>query len=82
VPIPYRVDVADGAGNVIGNAATIIRTGFDHWLPLIQRLGVLAGDGWEDSALRDVLFRGRRPSRPPPRLVRKSMCSGESRLDV
>src|SRR5258708_5004910 len=42
VPIPYRVDVADGVGTVIGDAATIIRAGFDHWLALIQQLGVLA----------------------------------------
>lgn len=58
VPIPYRVDVADGDGTVIGDAAVIIRAGFDHWLPLIQQLGVLAGDGREDMALRDVLFPG------------------------
>jgi hypothetical protein len=58
VPIPYRVYVADGAGTVIGNAATIIRAGFDHWLPLIHQLGVLAGAGREDAALRDVLFPG------------------------
>jgi hypothetical protein len=58
VPIPYRVDVADGVGTVIGDAATIIRAGFDHWLPLIHQLGVLAGAGREDAALRDVLFPG------------------------
>jgi hypothetical protein len=56
VPIPYRVAVADGAGNVIGDAAAIIRAGFDHWLPLIHQLGVLAGAGRDDAALRDVLF--------------------------
>jgi hypothetical protein len=43
VPIPYGVDVADGTGAVIGNAADIIRAGFDHWLPLIKQLDVLAG---------------------------------------
>jgi hypothetical protein len=58
VPIPYRVDVADGAGTVIGDAATIIRAGFDHWLPLIHQLSVLAGAGQEDAALRDVLLPG------------------------
>lgn len=30
-----QVDVADGAGTVIEDVASIIRTGFDHWLPLI-----------------------------------------------
>lgn len=58
VPIPHRVDVADGTGTVIGDAATIIRAGFDYWLPLIRSLGVLAGAGHEDVALRDVLFHG------------------------
>ena len=58
VPIPYRVDVADGSGTVIGNAADIIRAGFDHWLPLIGQLGILAGAGRENAALRDVLFPG------------------------
>jgi hypothetical protein len=58
IPIPYRVDVAEGAGSVIGDAAIIIRAGFDHWLPLIHQLGVLADTGREDAALRDVLFPG------------------------
>jgi len=58
VPIPYRVDVADGAGTVIGNAADIIRGGFAHWLPLIKQLGVLDGTGREEEALREVLFPG------------------------
>jgi hypothetical protein len=56
-PIPYRVDVADGNGCVIGHAATIIRAGFDHWLPLIDQLGIIAGPGRDDGALRDILFR-------------------------
>jgi hypothetical protein len=60
-PIPYRVDVADGAGTVIGGAATIIRAGFDHWLPLIHQIGVLTGTSREDAALRDVLFPGQSP---------------------
>lgn len=58
IPIPYRVDVADGAGTIIGDAATIIRIGFDYWLPMIHQLGVLAGNGRDDAALRDVLFPG------------------------
>jgi len=58
VPIPYRVEVADGAGTIIGNAADIIKAGFDHWLPLIKQLGVLAGGGRDDEALRDVVFPG------------------------
>jgi hypothetical protein len=58
VPIPYRVDVADGSGTVIGDATNIIRTGFDHWLPVIRSLGILAGTGRDDVALRDVLFPG------------------------
>ncbi len=58
VPIPYRVDVADGSGTVIENAANIIRVGFDHWLFLINQLGILAGAGREDVALHYVLFPG------------------------
>jgi hypothetical protein len=58
VPIPYRVDIADGVGTVIGDAANIIRAGFDHWLPLIHQLGILAGAGRENAALRDILFPG------------------------
>jgi hypothetical protein len=57
-PIPYRVDVVDGAGNFLGSAADIIRTGFDHWLPVIWQLGILAGADREDENLRDVLFPG------------------------
>jgi hypothetical protein len=56
VPIPYRVDVANGTGTVIGNAVTLIRAGFDHWLRLIHQLGVIAGPGRDDEALREVLF--------------------------
>ena len=56
IPIPYRVDVATGTGTIIGDAATIIRAGFDHWLPLIHQLGVIAGPGRDDAALRDILF--------------------------
>ena len=59
MPIPYRVDIADGMGAVIGDAATVIRAGFDHWLPLIDRLGVLAGEGPDDDALLRVLFPGK-----------------------
>jgi len=59
VPIPYRVDIADGAGTVIGDAATIIRAGFNHWLPLIGQLGIVAGTGQEETSLRDILFPSR-----------------------
>ncbi len=58
IPIPYRVDVSEGAGAVIGNAADTIHAGFEHWLPLIKQLGVLDGGGREEAALRDVLFPG------------------------
>lgn len=57
VPIPYRVDIADATGAVIGDAGTIIQAGFNHWLPLIRELGVLDGDGAEETALRNVLFK-------------------------
>jgi hypothetical protein len=60
VPIPFRVDIADGTSAVIGDAASVIRAGFDHWLPLIRQLGILAGTGRDDIALRKVLF----PSEP------------------
>jgi hypothetical protein len=56
VPIPYRVDIVDGAGKNIGDAASIIRTGFDHWLPLIQKLGILSASSREDAELRTILF--------------------------
>ncbi len=51
VPIPFRVNVVDPAGMVLGNATDIIRNGFDHWLPLIDKLGVLSGKGKDDLAL-------------------------------
>lgn len=56
VPIPYWVDVVDGTNTIIGDAASILRAGFDHWLPLIDQLGVLGGNGRDDTALRDILF--------------------------
>ena len=59
VPIPYRVDVLDSAGAFLGNAADIIREGFDHWLPLIDQLGVLDGTGKDDLALREILDFGK-----------------------
>jgi hypothetical protein len=59
VAIPYRVAVADAAGTEIGTAGDIIRAGFDHWLPLIDQLGVLAAGGRDDLALRDVLYQSR-----------------------
>lgn len=56
VPIPFRVQVLDGANAVLGNVTDIIRVGFDHWLPLIDQLGILSGTQRDDMALRDVLF--------------------------
>lgn len=55
-PIPFRIDVVDPKEVVLGNSTDIIRDGFDHWLPLIDQLGILAGSGNDDLALRDVLF--------------------------
>lgn len=55
-PIPFWVNVLDGDSNVIGNAADILRSAFDHWLPVIDQLGVLDGAGREDEELRKVLF--------------------------
>jgi len=56
VPIPFRIDVVDPSEVVLGNSTGIIRDGFDHWLPLVEKLGVLAGAGKEDLALREVLY--------------------------
>jgi hypothetical protein len=73
LPIPYQVDVADGTSTLIGDAATIIRAGFDHWLPLIHQLGVLAGTGREDVALRDVLTEEAIAHLPPDQ-IRSRTC--------
>lgn len=58
VPIPFRVDLVDGSGNFLGTATDVIRTAFDHWLPLIWQLRLVASDDREDIALREVLFPG------------------------
>jgi len=55
-PIPFRINVVDSTNAVIGNSTDIIRDGFDHWLPLIDQLGILAGGGKDDVTLREVLF--------------------------
>jgi hypothetical protein len=60
VPIPFHVDVLVKGGGTQGNAAEVIARAFGHWLPLVQRLGVLAGSDPESEALRRELFASRR----------------------
>ncbi len=57
VPIPYSVQllIHDGSASM-GNAIEIISRGFEAWLPLVQKLGVLDGDGREERFLSDALF--------------------------
>jgi hypothetical protein len=56
-PIAYTVDlVGDPYGAVIGEALTIIQDAFRHWLPIIEKLGVLSPDDPESRSLRERLF--------------------------
>ena len=61
VPIPYVVEILLSNGTAaLGDAVDIISQAFFGWLPLIQRLGVLAGSDRESEHLREILF----PSSP------------------
>ena len=57
IPIPYTVQllIHDGPDS-IGDAIEIVSRGLESWLPLIQQLGVLEGDGREEHFLRNALF--------------------------
>jgi len=58
VPIPFAVNIlVQGDGKTaLGDAREIINLGFEHWLPLIERLGVLNAGDRESHALRNILF--------------------------
>ena len=58
-PIAYRVDVLNGnTGKVVGDAIALIHTALCDWLPLLEKLGVLAAGDKESSALRTLLSPG------------------------
>jgi len=62
VPIPFIVEMAAPSGHVRPDAVAVIHDGFRHWLPLIERLGVLAGSDRESEVLRFTLY----PDESPP----------------
>lgn len=56
-PIPYTVDIHIDGGVVLGDAVSLLSSAFQHWLPLIERLGVVANDNRESVSLRERLFK-------------------------
>jgi hypothetical protein len=56
VPIPFTVEMAAPSGQARPDAVAVIHDGFRHWLPLMQRLGVLAGSDRESEVLRSTLY--------------------------
>ncbi|NQT40426.1 MAG: hypothetical protein HQ581_23230 [Planctomycetes bacterium] len=56
-PISYTLDViTDPDKSVFGDAADVLKTGFDAWLPLIDDMDVLTGDNPETKSLRRILY--------------------------
>ena len=56
-PISFTVAISVDGDVEIGDAVEVICRGFRHWLPLIETLGVLAGDDREAERLRAELCR-------------------------
>jgi hypothetical protein len=56
VPIKFTVDILGAGEAVLGDARDLINDGFRGWLPLIQKLELLANDDPESVALYSILF--------------------------
>jgi hypothetical protein len=56
VPIPFRVEMAVKGDQVWADAVEVIHDGFRHWIPLIQKLGILDESDPESEVLRSTLY--------------------------
>jgi hypothetical protein len=54
-PIPFSIRVLAGGSGAIGDVVAILDAAFRHWLPLIQRCGILAGADPESAKLKETL---------------------------